>query len=89
MTISRLKEGSYQDEEMTLPHHTYLYVFSVRKFKTFLVLKALEYDNKWELGAGVDESDLLSDDDSYELSMDEDKTTFCLQNDHSGKRMND
>ena len=74
--ISRLKEGSHQDSDIALLHHTFIYAYNVRDFRKFLSYKALEYDNKGGLGVGDDiiESD-ASDDEEYvsseEKSIDE------------------
>ena len=72
LVISRLKEGSHEDAENPLLHHTYMYVFDVRQFTKFAAIKALEYNNKWNLGVEIVESHLgLDDVDSNESSMDE------------------
>ena len=74
----RLKEGSHEDAENPLLHHTYLYVFDVRQFQKFIAIKALEYDNKWNLDVEIVESDLgLDDDDNHEFAMDRSKSRFC------------
>ena len=87
--VSRLKEGSHEDAENPLLHHTYLYVSNVHQFEKYFAIK-LEYDNKWDLDVEIVESDLgLDDDDNYEFAMDQSNSRLCrLQADRPLQYMN-